>query len=160
MKTNEIEEPDVAPSKPARSLSTSANLRGIIETIYAWCQERPVRLCVVFGSQVSGRAHLHSDVDLALWPVGPVPPLERLRWLSELENALVQDVSLVLVSPNLDPVIGFEIVRQGHLVFEAESGLWMGERARMWHAYNDSLPFRRAARQRLREFAEEVRRES
>jgi predicted nucleotidyltransferase len=149
----------VASSEPARSSSTSANLRRIIETVRDWCQERPVRLCVVFGSQASGKTHVHSDVDLALWPLGPVPPLERLRWLSELENALAIDVSLVLVSSDLDPVMGFEIVRQGRLVFEDESGLWMAQRARMWHAYNDSLPFRRAARQRLREFAEEVRRD-
>jgi predicted nucleotidyltransferase len=160
MKAKEIEEPGVVSSKPARSSSTSANLRGIIETVRDWCQERPVRLCVVFGSQASGKTHVHSDVDVALWPVGPVSPLERLRWLSELENALAKDVSLVLVTSDLDPVMGFEIVRQGCLVFENQSGLWMAQRARMWHAYNDSLPFRRAARQRLREFAEEVRRDS
>jgi predicted nucleotidyltransferase len=160
MKTKEIEEAGVASSEPARSSSTSANLGEIIEAVRDWCQERPVRLCVVFGSQASGKIHAHSDVDLALWPVSPVPPLERLRWLSELENALAKDVSLVLVSSDLDPVMGFEIVRQGCLVFEDEPGLWMAQRARMWQFYNDSLPFRRAARQRLREFAEEVRRDS
>ena len=124
-----------------------------------WCRERPVRLCVLFGSQVSGKVHPDSDIDLAVWTARPVPPLERLRWLRELETALSRDVSLVLVSPDLDPVVGFEIVRQGCLVFEEKTGLWEAHRAQLWHAYNDSLPFRRAARQRLREFAEEVRRD-
>lgn len=113
---------------------------------------------MLFGSQVSGKTHPHSDVDLALWPSHPVPALTRLRWLRELETTLAQDVSLVLVSPDLDPVLGFEIVHQGYLVFEAEPGLWAARRAQLWHAYNDSLSFRRAARQRLHEFAKEIRR--
>ncbi len=36
---------------------------------------------MLFGSQVSGKTHPHSDVDLALWPSHPVPALTRLRWL-------------------------------------------------------------------------------
>jgi hypothetical protein len=56
-------------------------------------------------------------------------------------------------------VLGMEIVRHGRLIYERELELWLHHRAQLWHAYNDSLPFLRAARQRLREFAEEVRRE-
>ncbi len=115
---------------------------------------------MVFGSQVRGNTHSHSDVDLALWPTSPIAPSARLRWLRELETALGQSVSLVLVAPELDPVVGFEIVRQGYIIVEAEPGLWAARRAQLWHAYNDSLPFRRAASQRLREFAEELRRVS
>ena len=140
--------------------SAGASLAKIIETVDDWCQQRPVRLCVLFGSQATGRLHPHSDVDLALWPSGSVPPLERLRWVGELEMALVKDVSLVVVSADMDPVVGYEIVRQGRLIFEEQPGLWAVRRAQLWHAYNDSLPFRRAARQRLREFAEEVRRDT
>lgn len=61
------------------------------------------------------------------WPYGqliPSPPLTRLRWLRELETALDQDVSLVLASQDLDPVLGFEIMRQGYLVFEDTPGKW------------------------------------
>ena len=36
---------------------------------------------MLFGSQVSGKTHPHSDVDLALWPSHPVPALTRLRWV-------------------------------------------------------------------------------
>ena len=122
--------------------SAGASLAKIIETVDDWCRQRPVRLCVLFGSQATGRLHPHSDVDLALWPSGSVPPLERL------------------VSADMDPVVGYEIVRQGRLIFEEQPGLWAVRRAQLWHAYNDSLPFRRAARQRLREFAEEVRRDT
>jgi predicted nucleotidyltransferase len=140
--------------------SSATDLARITQAVRDWSQERPVQLCVLFGSQASARVHAHSDVDLALWTSAPLPSATRLRWICELETALAQDVSLVLVSADLDPVLGFEIVRQGRLIFEAQPGLWMERRAQLWHAYNDSLPFRRAARQRLREFAQEVRRDA
>jgi predicted nucleotidyltransferase len=138
-------------------MKITADVQAIADAVRAWCRQAPVRLCVLFGSQASGKAHPYSDVDLAVWPRGPVSPAMRLRWLNQLETSLVSPVSLVLVSPDLDPVLGFEIARQGLVIFEAESGTWPEQRARLWHSYNDSLPFRRATRQRLHEFAQEVR---
>lgn len=132
----------------------------IIRSVSEWCRERPAQLCVLFGSQAKGKIHPHSDIDLALWPAHPIPSLTRLRWLRELETSLARQVSLVFVSPDLDPVLGFEIARHGRVLFEASPGLWATRRAQLWHAFNDSLPFRRAARQRLHEFAEEMRRDS
>jgi predicted nucleotidyltransferase len=132
----------------------------ITRLVSEWCRERPVQLCVLFGSQVKGQLHPHSDIDLAVWPIHPIPSPTRLRWLRELETFLAHQVSLVFVSPDLDPVLGFEIARQGRVLFEAAPGQWATRRAQLWHAFNDSLPFRRAARQRLHEFAEETRRDS
>lgn len=117
-----------------------------------------MRLCVLFGSQATGRANAHSDVDLAIWPSESLSTSTKLRWVTELELLLDNDVSLVLVSADLDPVLGMEIVRHGRLIFEKEPELWFHHRLQLWHAYNDSLPFLRAARQRLHEFAEEIRR--
>jgi hypothetical protein len=77
-----------------------------------------------------------------------------------LENLLDKDVNLVIVSPDLDPVLGFEIVRDGRLLYERDPGSWLKARSQLWHAYNDSLPFRRAAREQLRQFTEEARRGS
>lgn len=128
--------------------------------VEGWCSERPLRLCVLFGSQATGKTHGQSDVDLALWPSEPIAPVTKLKWLVELENLLDKDVSLVIVTPDLDPVLGFEIVRDGRLFYERDPGSWPKARSQLWHAYNDSLPFRRAAREQLRQFAEEVRRGS
>jgi predicted nucleotidyltransferase len=133
------------------------NIRRIANIVVPWCREQPVNLCVLFGSQATGQTHSHSDVDLAVWPAQISSPTKRLEWVVELETRLNQDISLVIVSPDLDPVLQFEIIRQGHLIFEAQPGLWDEKRLQLWHAYNDSLPFRRAARQRLHEFAVEVR---
>jgi predicted nucleotidyltransferase len=129
----------------------------ITNLLQKWCQQQPIRLCVLFGSQAAGKAHEHSDIDLAVWPTEPVPTPTRLRWLRELETMLNRDVNLVLVSADLDPVLGMEICRHGRLIYEREPELWFHHRLQLWHAYNDSLPFLRAARQHLRQFAEEVR---
>ena len=131
----------------------------VVRLVHRWCQDRPVSLCVLFGSQVAGEPHARSDIDLALWPSEPVRPSTKLSWLCELETSLGQAVSLVLVSSDLDPVLGLEISRHGFRVYEAEPGLGSERRAQLWHAYNDSLPFRRAARQQLREYAEGLRRD-
>ena len=128
------------------------------QVVARWCQERPVRLCVLFGSQATGQTHARSDVDVAIWPTESLSTATRLRWITELEILLGREISLVLVTADLDPVLGMEIVRHGRLIFEREPELWLHHRAQLWHAYNDSLPFLRAARRRLREFAEEVRR--
>jgi len=88
----------------------------------------------------------------------PFLPTRKLKWLTELETKLSRDVSLVVVTPELNPVLGFEIIHDGRLVYEEKEGMWADERARLWHLYNDSLPFRRALRRQLREFALEVHR--
>lgn len=109
----------------------------------------------MFGSQATGRTHAASDVDLAVWPAEPTSSLQKLQWVTELQNLLDTDVSLVVVSPDLDPVLGFEIVKNGRLLCQREPELWFKERSRLWHAYNDSLPFRRAAYKRLQQFIKE-----
>ncbi len=116
-----------------------------------WCEQHSIRLCVLFGSQATGKTHAHSDIDLAVWTTDPTLALQKLAWLAELELSLQNEVSLVFVSPDLDPVLGFEVVRNGRLLFEVEPELWLKERSRLWHAYNDSLPFLRAARAKLKQ---------
>lgn len=98
-----------------------------------------------------------SDVDLAVWPTAPASSIQKLEWVTELQNLLDTDVSLVVVSPDLDPVLGFEIVRHGRLLCQRQPELWLKERSRLWHAYNDSLPFRRAAYKQLQQFVKENR---
>ena len=113
-------------------------------------------LCVLFGSRATGKATAGSDWDLAVW-APPHPARERLRWLRELAEIVGGEVQLVVVGPDTSPVLGFELVRDGVVVFEDEPERWPRERSRLWHLYNDSLSFRRAARERLREFARSVR---
>ena len=124
------------------------------DALVAWCTTHDIALCVLFGSRARGQARPDSDYDLALKPGHPPAPLDRVAWQVEIENLLGADVSLVLLTPATDPVLAWEIARDGKLLYERHSGLWMGERARLWHLYNDALPFRRALAESLRSYAE------
>ncbi len=135
----------------------TANLAHDWEQVIAvWCNDRDIQLCVLFGSQATGKARADSDVDLALW-ASPPEPLAKLRWMGELEDLLGAEVNVVWVSPDLNPVLGFEIVRDGRVLFERTPGFWAANRRHLWHAYTDAAPFRRLAREQLRQFAAEVR---
>lgn len=132
----------------------------MIAEIQRWCTDRRIRLCVLFGSQATGRTRADSDVDLALWPGVDPEPLALLKWVGELERLVGRAVSIVLVTPRLDPVLGREIGRDGIVLYMADSDpeLWIKERLRLWHLYNDALPFLRRQREALLAYAEEVRR--
>lgn len=128
----------------------------MVAKIADWCGKRPVKLCVLFGSQATGRQRPDSDVDLAVWPAEMPSAQIKLAWLRELETLLDKPVSLALVSADLDPVLGFEIVRNGRLIYEQQLELWFKHRSQLWFAYTDSLPFRQAAQKQLQRFAKEV----
>lgn len=121
-----------------------------------WCVRSGVTLCVIFGSRARAGARPESDYDLAISPA-PAPAI-RLHWQVALEELLQGAVDLVTLSPSTEPVLGWEIARGGWLIYEARPGLWAAERARLWHCYNDALPFRRGLAESLRRFAQEARR--
>lgn len=133
--------------------------RGISETyrerLTDWCTQSDVALCVLFGSRANNSARPESDYDLAI--IAAPTPLLRLAWQVALEDLLHGEVDIVLLTATTEPVLGWEIARGGHLIYEAQPGLWAAERARRWHLYNDALPFRRGLAESLRRFAEEVR---
>ncbi len=127
-----------------------------IETaLQAWCQQTGIELCVLFGSRAQNRAHSASDVDLALAP--EPEPRQRLVWQVELEDLLNAEVDVVLLTAKTEPILGWEIARNGRLIYEDRPGRWRNEQARLWHRYNDALPFRRGLANSLHRFAEEVR---
>lgn len=130
----------------------------LMQRLSTWCSTQPVRLCVLFGSQATGRTHPHSDVDVAIWPTDPPTPAQKLQWLVALQRLLDSEVTLVLVSADLDPVLGMEIVRHGRPVYEAEPELWYKKRLDLWHAYTDALPFLRAQREEFLNYIAEVKR--
>lgn len=126
----------------------------LVGVLREWCEKKGVRLGVLFGSQASGRVHSHSDVDVAIWPKNSLEPLQKLAWVNELMDLVENEVSLVIVSPSLDPVLGWEIAKGGKVVWETRPGFWQLERARLWHLYNDSAPHRKALGASLKAFAQ------
>lgn len=137
-----------------RPIASPEDLAG---TVASWCRSRPVRLCVLYGSRARRQERPASDLDLALW-ASPLPvPVERLTWRRELAEVTRLPVQLVFITPDLDPVLGNQIAREGRVLYQEEPDAWPRERLRLWQLYQDSLPFLRASRRRLRGVAEKVR---
>jgi len=128
-----------------------------LSAIESWAERHGFQLVVLYGSRARGEARPHSDFDVAVWPSAQEESLAPLKWVNELEDIVGADAQIAIMR-NIDPVLGWEIGRDGTPLVEGEDGLWTRERLRLWHLYNDSLPFRRLLRQRLAEFAAEVRR--
>lgn len=137
-------------------MSENSPRDSLIERVRDWCKSQPLQLCILFGSQSTGQTHPKSDVDLAIWPTSTPAPRQKLRWIHELQSLLDIDVSLVLVSPDLDPVLGMEIIRHGVVIYEAAPEIWFNKRLDLWHSYNDALPFLRAQFAAVGDFARKV----
>lgn len=128
-------------------MSLPADLRADLQR---WARTSGCRLLVVFGSAATGRARQRSDLDLALW-FDPVPDAgSRLRLLGRLEDACGgRTVDAVFLRPETDPVLRFEIFRDGAPVYEREPGLFVRERVRAVMLHEDARPFRRALAERM-----------
>ena len=146
------------PKNIAYTMDMNPKVEYLQSQVSPWCRRRAVDLCVLFGSQATGRAHADSDVDIACWPSTMPAPLEKLAWLVEVERLVDHEVNLLFVTPRLDPVLGWEIGSHGVVLYEARPEHWYEERLRLWHLYNDAQPFIRREREALHRFAEEVRR--
>lgn len=129
----------------------------LADSVTDWCRSHAVRRCVLYGSRARGDERPDSDVDLALW-TGQLPAAaERLAWRRELAEVTGFSVQLVFLTADLDPVLGLQIAREGRLLYQDGPDTWTEERLRLWHLYQDSLPFLRASRRSLRRFVEESR---
>lgn len=111
-----------------------------------WGEETPAcRLLVLFGSAATGRTWSGSDVDVALWLDPVPPPSERLHVIGQIQDRCgPRRADVVFLRPGTDPVLHFEIFRDGRPLYEAEPGLFTEERVRAVKLYQDALPFRRA----------------
>lgn len=121
------------------------------QALARWAESEPAcRLLVLFGSEAADRTWAESDLDLAL-ACDPLPdPGKRLGIIGELQDRCGdRRVDLVFLRPETDPVLRFEVFRRGELLYEAEPGLFVGERVRALMLYQDALPFRRALVERM-----------
>ena len=120
------------------------------DSLERWAERMGCGLLVLFGSEALGRAGRGSDLDLAI-SFDPLPTAEeRLRIVGEIQDLCVpRSADVVFLRPETDPVLRFEIFRNGKTLYERERGLFVEERVRALMLYEDALPFRRALRRRL-----------
>jgi predicted nucleotidyltransferase len=126
------------------------------EALAAWARAAGARLLILFGSEAGGERGFASDLDLAVEFFRMPPPDRRLAIIGELQVlAEPRLADVVFLHRDLDPVLRFEIFREGRVLFEAEPGLMVQERVRAFREYSDALPFRRLLRDHLSRMARE-----
>jgi uncharacterized protein len=106
-----------------------------------------LRLAVLFGSTARGQARKGSDVDLGIL-LEPDTREARLKALMELERAAGREVDLTYLN-QVPPLLGFEISRDGVLIFQREEGLWTRFKARAMVAWWDWAPTARKIHQTM-----------
>jgi predicted nucleotidyltransferase len=133
--------------------------RGQLERLLA---SHGVVLAYLFGSQAEGKAGPLSDVDIA---VLLKPQMDREEWFQvklDLTNELMglfhRNKVDVVVLNEAPPVLAYEVVQFGQLLYEAGPGTRIDFEVAATHRYMDTKPLRRIQNRRLFERAEEYRR--
>lgn len=112
---------------------------------------RPIRALYLFGSQATGKTGPLSDIDVAvLLDEKAVRPERFFRFRLELIAAAARgcrrpDVEVVILN-EATPVLKYEVVRAGRLVYERDRSLRIEFEARAVQHYLDLEPFYRIGR--------------
>jgi predicted nucleotidyltransferase len=114
------------------------------DKIKPWCQARGIDLCILFGSQATGKARSNSDVDIALFSqTNFTLQKDLLRLYGELEDFFGYEVDLVIIERDTDPVLRLEIFRHGKPLYESQPGLFVEQRILAAKLYDDTEHLRR-----------------
>ena len=116
-----------------------------------------LRLIVLFGSQVTGRTHAESDVDVAVLAQRALSPSKRLALWSDLSRVLKADVDLTLLD-RASPVLSNRIARNHRLLYEAKRRDWEKYRSYMLRRYWDAGKFIDATQRYVARRTREMRR--
>jgi len=120
------------------------------EKIKQWCQDREIDLCILFGSQATGKTHRKSDVDIALFSATNPNLKNRLvRLYGELEDLFGYEVDVVIIHRDSDPVLRLEVFQHGKPLYESRQGLFVEQHIMAIKVFDDTEPLRRWRRRVL-----------
>jgi predicted nucleotidyltransferase len=114
------------------------------EKLASWCRANNVDLCILFGSQATGKTHARSDWDIAVLSLTN-HELQR-QWLrinGELEDLFGQAIDLAILDQNSDPVLRLEVFQNGKALYESIPGLFTEQHILAVKFYDDTIPLRR-----------------
>ncbi len=115
-----------------------------LDNLRRWCRRNDIDLCILFGSQATGRTHARSDTDIALWSLQRADlRREWLRLNGELEDLFGHPVDLVVIHAETDPVLRLEIFQHGRPLYESRPGLFVEQHIVAVKLYDDTEPLRR-----------------
>jgi predicted nucleotidyltransferase len=114
-----------------------------------------LKLIVLFGSQLSGRTHPDSDVDVVIMPAHPLSLHERGEIWSALCDLFEAEVDLGVLD-HAQPLFMYHVA-DGHVLYESEPGAWANFKLYARRLYWDTAPLREALSRYLDHRAEEMR---
>ena len=128
--------------------------KGEIEKL---CRENHIDLLVLFGSRAKKGGQGGSDFDLALkpsrgWDIDKLGLIYQLGELFDTDN-----VDLVILTPDTDPVLLWEIFIEGQPLYENMAGLFESERLRAWKIYLDTEQLRFYQTEYLKKFIKKAK---
>jgi len=109
-----------------------------IEKIRDFCTKyRKIAALYVFGSMATGRNRKKSDIDLAIIVRSHIESMERVDMETEFSNLLHRDVDLILFD-QATPLMQHQILKNGHLLYEADPQERIRQEVCARRAYLDS----------------------
>jgi predicted nucleotidyltransferase len=109
-------------------------------------RQRPVQLAYLFGSQATGYTHADSDVDIAVLLNDGLTAderfAERLALIGALSQVLRTDTVDVVILNEASPLLAYEALHHGVLLYCAEENTRVEFQVRTLHAYEDTAPLR------------------
>ena len=127
------------------------------QPLSAFCRKSGIELVILFGSRVTGFATPSSDVDLAV-QLKKGLARSKLDLLYELETIFhPESVDLVMLTPDTSPLLRYEILFGGRVLYEESEGLFEQGKLKAWKLYLDTAPLRKRELQYLREFVRRMR---
>ena len=101
-------------------------------------QVKDLRAVYVFGSFANGRNRADSDMDLAILADVPFDALALWQLSASVASAIDREVDLIdLRAPNLSLGLGFEIVKEGKLIYCADEMALLDRKCYLIDMYHD-----------------------
>lgn len=137
-------------------MKTSLEIKEISDSLRDFGRQHPeVAAIYLFGSQASGQAGPLSDLDVAvLLDESRVTSKRRLmphlRFIGEVMHACrTFDVDVVVLN-EATPLLAYEVIQGGRLLYEADHDRRVGFEAKTVQHYLDLVPFYRVSRSYLK----------
>lgn len=118
-------------------------------------RKHDLKLIVLFGSQLSGRTHPDSDVDVAIVPAHRLSLHERGEAWSALCDLFATEVDLGVLD-HAQPLFMYHVA-EGRALYESEPWAWANFKLYARRLYWDTAPLREALGHYLDRRVEEMR---
>ncbi len=122
-----------------------------------FCRKAGIELLILFGSRATGLATPSSDIDLAV-QLKKGLEVSKLDLIYGLDAILCpKTIDLVILTPNTEPLLRYEIFFRGRVLFEEPEDLFEQGKLKAWKLYLDTAHLRKHELEHLKAFVRRMR---